>query len=335
MRKTALIAAILLQLLVLLWMAGGREWIVRTGPTIWLRTAPVDPRDPFRGDYVTLGYAISTIRAEHFGPALREEIAATRDRRDREPKRETVVFAALQAGEDGVMAVTRVDLKPPATGPFIRGRVAGRAMNSERLNRVAYGIDAFFVEQGQGRALERAPEGTPADVVFSLEMRAALGKDGTAVLTGYRWSPLGLGVGVLHGLKTEEGLLQQAPILSLTIHNSSSIARAVVLPANWHTLYLQIQASWSGPVVETVRAAEKTPLTDAELRILPPGKGITVEMPVPQRWLEVLEKNEGKPFRLLYTAPGTEACAHLEHAEAIWPGRLESQGLGSRQLWEK
>lgn len=110
---------------------------------------------------------------------------------------------------------------------------------------------------------------------------------------------------------------------------------AVILPANGHTLYLQIQASWSGPVVETVRAAEKTPLTDAELRILPPGKGITVEMPVPQRWLEVLEKNEDKPFRLLYTAPGTEACAHLEHAEAIWRGRLESQGLGSRQLWEQ
>ena len=57
-----------------------------------------------------------------------------------------------------------------------------RAMRSEPLTGVAYGIDAFFVEQGRGRALEQAPEGKGR-----LEMEVALGKDGTAMLTGYRW----------------------------------------------------------------------------------------------------------------------------------------------------
>lgn len=335
MKKTALIIAIILQLLVLLWMAGEREWIVRTGPTIWLRTAPMDPRDPFRGDYVTLGYGISTIAAERFGPALREKIAAIREKRDKEPKRETVVFVALQAGEDSVMDVARVDLRPPATGPFIKGRVREHGMNAERLTGVAYGIDAFFVEQGQGRTLERVPEGTPEDVVVSLEMRAALGRDGTAVLTGYRWSPLGLGVSILNGHTTEQGILQKAPVLTVTIHNSSTTTRAVVLPTNWHTMHLQILDSWSGPVVETVRAADATPLTDAELRILPPGKGLVVEMALPRNWLKILEKKGDKLFRLLYTAPGTGACAHLEHAESIWRGRLESQSLWVRQLWKE
>ncbi|AVD70454.1 hypothetical protein CAY53_02335 [Desulfobulbus oralis] len=49
MRKAAIITAILVQVLVLAWMAGQREWILRTAPRIWLRTAPLDPRDLFRG----------------------------------------------------------------------------------------------------------------------------------------------------------------------------------------------------------------------------------------------------------------------------------------------
>jgi len=71
MRTKLIIAAILIQFLVLGWMACEREWIVRNGPTVWLRTAPIDPRDLFRGDYVTLGYEISTIPAEKFGPGLK------------------------------------------------------------------------------------------------------------------------------------------------------------------------------------------------------------------------------------------------------------------------
>ena len=70
MRKAAIITAILVQVLILAWMAGQREWILRTAPRIWLRTAPIDPRDLFRGDYVTLRYDIAAIGAEKFGPAL-------------------------------------------------------------------------------------------------------------------------------------------------------------------------------------------------------------------------------------------------------------------------
>ena len=77
MRKAAIITAILAQVLILAWMAGQREWILRTAPRIWLRTAPLDPRDLFRGDYVTLRYDIAAIGAEKFGPALRDRIASS------------------------------------------------------------------------------------------------------------------------------------------------------------------------------------------------------------------------------------------------------------------
>jgi uncharacterized membrane-anchored protein len=42
-------------------MAAEREYIVLTGKTVYLRTAPIDPNDPFRGQFVRLNYEISTI----------------------------------------------------------------------------------------------------------------------------------------------------------------------------------------------------------------------------------------------------------------------------------
>jgi uncharacterized membrane-anchored protein len=61
MRKAIILGAIILQVVVLAYMAGEREHILRNGKVILLRTAPIDPRDLFRGDYVRLNYEISRI----------------------------------------------------------------------------------------------------------------------------------------------------------------------------------------------------------------------------------------------------------------------------------
>ena len=45
MKRKLFIAAILLQFLVLFFICGKRERIIRSGETVYLRTAPVDPRD--------------------------------------------------------------------------------------------------------------------------------------------------------------------------------------------------------------------------------------------------------------------------------------------------
>jgi len=41
-----------------------KEYTLRTGTEMILRIEPVDPRDLFRGDYVTLNYEISTLDLE-------------------------------------------------------------------------------------------------------------------------------------------------------------------------------------------------------------------------------------------------------------------------------
>ena len=62
MRRALLLVAAL-WLAILGGMVAINEHTLRTGREIVLKTVPVDPRDLFRGDYVTLRYDISRLQA--------------------------------------------------------------------------------------------------------------------------------------------------------------------------------------------------------------------------------------------------------------------------------
>jgi len=197
MRGKLILIAVLVQVLILGWMAGEREWIVRTAPTVWLRTAPVDPRDLFRGDYVTLGYEISTIPAAKFGQALKQLIAEQDDKTvgyRHSYECENVLYVTLKVDPaTGLASVAFADLTPPATGVFIKGRVRRYNQTATAITRVSYGIDAYYIQQGRGSEFERRnPAGLADGTQAPMEMRVAIGHNGTAVLTGHRWSSLGM-----------------------------------------------------------------------------------------------------------------------------------------------
>src|SRR3990172_5271139 len=105
MKKGLLIAAAGFQALVLAFLAGEREHVVRTGRTVFLRTAPVDPRDLFRGDYVTLDYAATTVPA----PLWQDGLAGGRET-FRKGQR---VYAGLETDEDNLAHVLYLtDVRP-------------------------------------------------------------------------------------------------------------------------------------------------------------------------------------------------------------------------------
>ena len=52
----------LAQLAVPGWMIYKHESVMREGAVYKFRTAPIDPRDPFRGEYVVLDFAAETGR---------------------------------------------------------------------------------------------------------------------------------------------------------------------------------------------------------------------------------------------------------------------------------
>lgn len=139
----------------LLALVENRARILRSGAEIRLKTAPVDPRDLFRGDYVVLGYDISTV-----------DLAGLAG--DKVFRRGDRVHVLLGADAEGFAVARGVHAARPAgPGPIIAGRVASTVacrfgddgasdcgQQGGRL-RIEYGLESYFVPQGSGRAIER------------------------------------------------------------------------------------------------------------------------------------------------------------------------------------
>ena len=142
--------AILLQCVLLGLMVADRMQILREGREVTLQTRPVDPRDLLRGDYVTLGYDISQLPAG----ALAGQPSAERN---------PVVFVKLAPDANGLYQAVSVHAGPvPVTASeiLIRGRVTYSCGSSgrtfcDRLT-IRYGLESYFVPEGEGRKLEQA-----------------------------------------------------------------------------------------------------------------------------------------------------------------------------------
>lgn len=168
-------AALLVALLQIGFLAAlveGRASILRDGRAVLLKVEPVDPRDLLRGDYVRLGYGINTLdRALLAGPG--EPLA-----------RGTAIMVRLAPGEDGLwQAVGARTADMPAAVPDagtveIAGRVEGDRGGSEAL-RVTYGIERFYLPEGQGRAIERDLSVRP------FRMLVAVADDGKAQIKAF------------------------------------------------------------------------------------------------------------------------------------------------------
>jgi uncharacterized membrane-anchored protein len=143
-------AAILLQCALLILMVADRVRILREGREVTLQTRPVDPRDLLRGDYVVLGYDISQLPAG----ALAGQPTAERN---------PVVFVKLAPNADGLYQAVSVHAEPvTVTAPevLIRGRVSYSCGSTSRTFcdklTIRYGLESYFVPEGEGRKLEQA-----------------------------------------------------------------------------------------------------------------------------------------------------------------------------------
>ncbi len=149
------LAAMLVLCGLILLVVESRARILRSGVEIRLKTAPVDPRDLFRGDYVVLGYEIGTI-----------ELAGLDG--DKAFRRGDPIHVRLGADAEGFAVVRGAFRSRPAgAGTVIAGRVSSTVacrfgedgasdcgQPNSRL-RVDYGLENYFVPQGSGRAIER------------------------------------------------------------------------------------------------------------------------------------------------------------------------------------
>lgn len=165
-----------LQIGFLISMIAGRAAVLRNGQEVTLQVEPVDPRDLLRGDYVTLAYNISRLPAGLFPDLPADGVEGGSDR---------TVFVRLKADADGVFqpVAARLGDRPepaPAEGEVdIRGTTHSRWSGRTAFVSVRYGIERFYVPEGEGREIERDLRQR------SFRMKVAVAKDGSAQIKSF------------------------------------------------------------------------------------------------------------------------------------------------------
>lgn len=141
--RIGLAVAVALQTLALFAIVGMKQWTLSTGTPVLLETRPVDPRSLFRGDYVVLNYAIGTLDAGLAGMPL-------------EVRKGDAVFVTLrQDGEFWKAASVHAERPDAVPGTVvIKGEARSAAGRGARLD-LQYGIEEYFVPEGEGRAIEQ------------------------------------------------------------------------------------------------------------------------------------------------------------------------------------
>jgi uncharacterized membrane-anchored protein len=166
MRKAVLFFALvaLAQWAVPLWMVSGKEQVLSEGAEYKFKLRPIDPTDPFRGEYVTLNFAgFDDTYSVPDGEATAAEVTA---------------YGLLGTDEEGYARVYQVTMAPPPEGDYIR--VKGHGYSTEgtlQLSGVQPEFDRYYLQQGGGPVAEdlvrwRQGEGTEREVYALVSVNA-------------------------------------------------------------------------------------------------------------------------------------------------------------------
>ena len=142
-------------------MIGVKQYTLATGVPVVLKTQPVDPRSLFSGDYVRLSYTVSTFNSDAY-PVVAE------------CRRGDTVFVVLKRTGEFHEAVS-LHRERPSSGPgetVIKGRVASLLpvfrpkgeVGGRTVVTVKYGIENYYVPEGEGRKIERPKPGQTVSV---------------------------------------------------------------------------------------------------------------------------------------------------------------------------
>jgi len=202
--KAAIALVVVLQLAALAGMIAKRQHTLNNGTLVVLETKPVDPRDIFRGDYVSLSYTIGSLH-----PETTQGVAALLPSRDTpkrgddvwgfdKPKRFDVYITLAPRGAVWqAVAASPEWTAAPSGQVVIHGRArVNYTWNHIHIKRnkageeiswdlgddkvyyldVDYGIERYYVPEGAGRALEQP---RPGD---KITLQIAVDEDGKSAV---------------------------------------------------------------------------------------------------------------------------------------------------------
>lgn len=341
MKKGIVVVVVIAQLAVLAYMAGEREWLLRTGQTVLLRTAPIDPQDPMRGDYVRFNYDIATVPKK----LCRDDVLTWFGEKNFTYPRSEIdrrVYAAIELDRNGVAELISLSDRPPLSGRFLRARVESISTNSVRIR---FGAEALFMQQGKAREFENLVRGEKQGVPLNIEL--AVNARGVSTIKGYRWEPLGITL-VLDRGPAPANPSPQTPrpgLRGVTVQLKNHSDHPVAILASDEARYLRLIPAREFMGSEDARgwewtradATEPKPGSD-EVKLLQPNETHRVHLDFASPQWFVRKGTEGPPtslttlaqewsasFRIEYAPPDEESCVGLPHAEEIRHARLRSR----------
>ena len=145
-RSWKIILIIALQIILLTTMIGSKYYTLHFGEPILLKTAPVDPWDMLRGEYVRLNYEISRVSGN-----IKRDFKTGADINNQSP-----AYVTLEKKEK-YWSVTGIYRERPEAkdGQIIikASTVYYDSYNNEY--QIIYGIESYYVEEGVGKKLEQ------------------------------------------------------------------------------------------------------------------------------------------------------------------------------------
>jgi len=272
------------------------------------------------------------------------------DYRETQGRRDRVVYAALGIDPHGIAGVASLSDTPPASGPYVKGRV----MSVDPAGiRVRYGIEALFTSKKAAIRTEAMALNEKAGA--PMNVRVAVGSSGTAVLKDFSWEPLGITIALDRPPRQERPPgqpWQPTPLtgLTVTLHNYSDKDLAIVNLPNGRSFNLVpndrfqgVHYRWAGR--DAIRVAGPT---DADILVLKPGAKheVHIDLTQPEWWITDTNKAESEPipfqnipqqdtwsasFRIEYAPPTADAVRGLPHADLIRHAPLRSRAFNANQ----
>jgi len=293
MKKNLLIIlAVAFQVLAVASMAISKEWLLSTGQEVVLQTAPIDPRDIFKGDYVRLDYAFSKISMSQLDESF---LVNGLDKGQK-------VYLSLTTDENGLAQGERLSLSPPADVTYLTGRVKSpwpyygyKKSSAEDRNRkikqqavnIKYGLEQYYVEQGKGLEMEKIRGGRD-DFQVPMLIHVAVSDSGESVIRSFEWASIAMKTEIQKSPQADAADDQASAIMSFTILNRGELD--ITLPWKANGCSFNLIARTGAPISDSNEVFKRTECeaVGATQKILKPGEKIalTFDLNLTQWWVD-------------------------------------------------
>lgn len=149
-----------LQTAALAWMIRGHWVELNSGAEVVLESTMVDPRDFFRGHYVTLRLNIQQVHRDKFAP--KDQL---------EPGKP--ILATLQRGEGAYWEIAALSTTAPRSGPFLKSSTPYSdymisEKNKNKMVRISLPFTRYYAPKKRAQELEKLRDANKMGIVVSV-----------------------------------------------------------------------------------------------------------------------------------------------------------------------